>query len=335
MPALLVAVSAAILCSITRRFTNGATAILAVVLASTSEMALRFQASYFSEMTTGAMFAIAWWALLRYWDSGRARWLVACAVAVGWGAITRPLTMAAFGLPTAACAWLAVRRHRSWSHVIPALAAGVATVAIMFAWNARVVGDWRTMTLTAYTRLYSPTDDIGVRSESGTACSAPLGRPSRDVLGNRDIASPVYRRSRAFGGGRPRRQIIRGTWSYGGLTGLFVLVGAIVLPAAITRMIVVTLVCVFGAYLSYAHIPSWTLYYLEFQAPLALLTAAGVWGVARWMARAVARRWPRTASRQAGIQTLVIRGDESLARRAGVESRSRLSTGTRRGPGIS
>jgi Dolichyl-phosphate-mannose-protein mannosyltransferase len=305
MPALLVAVSAAILCSITRRFTSGATSILAVVLASTSEIALRFQASYFSEMTTGAMFAIAWWTLLRYWDSARARWLVACAVAVGWGAITRPLTMAAFGLPTAVCAWLAVRRHRTWSHVGPALAAGAVTVAIMFAWNARVVGDWRTMTLTAYTRLYSPTDDIGF----GANPAPPAARLSDDqaalyagivALHSRYTAAAV-----PSAGADRAANIVRGTWSYGGLPGLFVLVGAVVLPAAITRMIVATLLCVFAAYLSYAHIPSWTLYYLEFQAPLALLTASGVWGLSRWIAGATQRRWPRASRRPADIQTLL------------------------------
>jgi hypothetical protein len=304
VPALLVAVSAAILCSITRRFTNGATAILAVVLASTSEMALRFEASYFSEMTTGAMFAIAWWTLLRYWDSGRARWLVACAVAVGWGAITRPLTMAAFGLPTAVCAWLAIRRHRSWSHVIPALAAGAVTVAIMFAWNARVIGDWRTMTLTAYTRLYSPTDDIGF----GVNPTPPAAHLSADQEALYSGIETLHRRytlaSVPSAAADRAANIIRGTWSYGGLTGLFVLVGAVVLPAALTRMIVATLFCVFGVYLSYAHVPSWTLYYLEFQAPLGLLTAAGVWGLARWMAPTVTRRWPSAARRKAPIELL-------------------------------
>lgn len=308
MPALLVAVSAAILCSVARRFTNGATAILAVILAGTSEISLRFQASYFSEMTTAAMFAIAWWTLLRYWDSPRARWLVACGIAVGWGAITRPLTMAAFALPTAVCAWLAVRRHRNWVHVIPAVAAGVFTVGIMFVWNARVVGDWRTMTLTAYTRLYSPTDDIGLGANPAPPATHLSADQAAMYSGIEALHGGYTAAAIPSAAGDRAAEIIRGTWSYGGLTGLFVLVGAAVLPAAVTRIILVTLLCVFGAYLDYAHIPSWTLYYLEFQAPLALLTAAGVWGVARWVATAAPRLFPRTASRRVAIQALVFGG---------------------------
>jgi hypothetical protein len=306
MPALLVGVSAAVLCDVTRRFSNGATAVLAVILASTSEISLRFQASYFSEMTTGAMIAIAWWALVSYWESARLRWLVLCATAVGWGAITRPLTMAAFSVPMAVCGVIALRRHRTWLHAAPAFAAGAITVAIMFAWNARVVGDWRLMTLTAYSRLYSPTNDIGF----GVRPAPPLARLTPDQTAMYASIEALHRAHTLAAlpseAAQRAANIIRGTWSYGGLTGLLVLVGALVLPAAVTRTIILTLLCVFGAYLSYAHPPSWTLYYLEFQAPLALLTAAGCWGLAGWIAEAIARKTPRLTSRRLGFQSALL-----------------------------
>jgi len=84
-----------------------------------------------------------------------------------------------------------------------------------------------------------------------------------------------------------------------------VLVAATILPLWVTRIIIGTLLCVFGAYLSYAHDPTWTLYYLEMQAPLAFLTAIGFYGIALRLSDMAGRRWPQVAGRRADICRLI------------------------------
>ena len=303
IPALLVAFTAAILCLVTRKLTNGATAVLAVILAVTSDIALRFDASYFSETTTAAVFVVAWWTLLEYWESGRRRWIIACAAAVGWGAITRPYTMAPFGIPAAVCALLAMRRHRSWRDLVPASALGLLIVLILPAWNWSVLGHWQTMTQAAYAKRYLPADGLGF----GANPTLPTARLSVEEQAANEVVVRMHRgytlASLPAAAADRAANIIRGSWSFSGLPGLAVLIGAALLPVAVSRTIVLTLVCVFIAYLGYAHDPTWTLYYLEFQAPLALLTAAGVWGFTRWLSRLLAKR--SAALQQATIQRFV------------------------------
>jgi hypothetical protein len=306
VPALLVALTAALLCSLTLRFANATTAVLAVLLATTSDIALRFNPSYFSEVTTAALFLVAWWALLQYWEFGRLRWLMLCATAVGLGAITRPLTMLAFSLPVGLCALAAMRRHRSWRDVAPALAPMIVLLAIFGIFNARVVGDWRKMPHSEYARLYLPSDRMGF----GVSPAPPAAQLSADE----QAADQTIRRLHS--GHVPSRlptaaavravNIIRGTWPYGGLPGLAVLFAVVVLPIGISRVVIGTLLCVFSAYLAYAQDPTWTLYYLEFEAPLAFLTAVGLHAALRSFSGAVARRLPRGAVRRVHVQRLAL-----------------------------
>jgi len=75
------------------------------------------------------------------------------------------------------------------------------------------------------------------------------------------------------------------------------------LPRAVFRAVVATTVVVFAAYLAYGHIASWTVYYLELQAPLAFLTAVGILVIAKWAARRLSGRG-------------LFRGDLNAAQRA-------------------
>jgi hypothetical protein len=305
MPALLVAITAAILFSVTRRLTNGATAALAVFLASTSDIALRFNASYFSEITTAALFLAAWWSLFNYWQSGRRRWLTLCSVAVAWGAITRPFTMLAFVLPTAICALVAMQRHRTWRDFAPSWAVALPILAILPIWNARVVGNWRTMPQSEYARLYIPSDRLGFgASESSPGAQLTAEEQAAEQVVRRlhsgYSAAQVPSAAEARAG-----NIIRGSWSYGGLPGLAVPFAFALLPIGITRIVVGTLLCVFGAYLAYAHDPTWTLYYLEMQAPIAFLTAVGFFAVAHRLAGVFASHLPSLSSRRNAIHRVL------------------------------
>ena len=305
VPALLVGLSAAILCTLTRRLTDSATAALAVVLATTSDIALRFDASYFSEITTAALFVIGWGALFEYWQSGRRRWLVLYAASVAWGAITRPVTMLAYAAPSAICAVLAVRRHRSWRDILPALVAGVALFSILPLWNAQVVGDWRTLPQSVYAREYMPSDRLGF----GASPEAPAAQ----LTSEEEKAADVVRRLHAAytpaavpsAAGARATNVIRGTWSYGGIPGLAILAAVAFLPVGISRLLIGTILCVFVAYLTYAQDPEWTLYYLELEAPLAFLTAVGIYASSNWLSGAMARRWPRQSLNRRTLQRSV------------------------------
>jgi hypothetical protein len=62
------------------------------------------------------------------------------------------------------------------------------------------------------------------------------------------------------------------------------------IPIGVSRLLIATVVMVFGAYLAYAHDPTWTLYYLELQAPLAFLTAAGLYRVSEIVGSSIGAR---------------------------------------------
>ena len=64
----LTGVTGGMLFLLARRFSNGAVALVAWAIWLVAPAALRFRASYFSEMTTGAIWLVAWWTLLRLHD---------------------------------------------------------------------------------------------------------------------------------------------------------------------------------------------------------------------------------------------------------------------------
>src|SRR5689334_7749873 len=99
---LMTGVTGGMLFVLARRFSNGVVALVAWFIWLVAPAALRFRPSYFSELTTGAIWLVAWWMLLRYRETGGRRWLVMIAALVAWGGITRPVTMIAFMIPAGA-----------------------------------------------------------------------------------------------------------------------------------------------------------------------------------------------------------------------------------------
>src|SRR5206468_2580061 len=75
---------------------------------------LRFQPGFFSETTSTALVLAAWWCLLEWRETRKKSWVAFMALAVGWGAITRPVTMLAFAIPIAVVVVNDVVRYRLW-----------------------------------------------------------------------------------------------------------------------------------------------------------------------------------------------------------------------------
>ena len=308
MPALMASIGAALVFAIARDLTNTRVALLAVVLSATSPITLRFSASYFSEVADAFLWLCAWFALHRHWKSGRRRWLLILAFVVGWGGITRPLSMLAFALPAGVAALFSIRRHRAWHDVPAALATAIAVTAIFPYWNGKVTGNWTKSAYAEYARQYIPADRIGF----GVDTEAPKDSSSADVLafdravraGHRDhILANLPRIAAARAGA-----ILQASWAIGAFAVVLILPASVVIPVGVMRLLLGTLVVSFGAYLLYAHPPAWTLYYLEFQAPLAFLTASGVYGLAEYASRigAQTHRAPLASARHLRSAVLVL-----------------------------
>jgi 4-amino-4-deoxy-L-arabinose transferase-like glycosyltransferase len=281
VPALCGAVGASLLFVLARELISTEVGLLAVALSSTSPMALRFSASYFSEISVSALFLCAWFALYRHWRTGKQRWLIVLAIAVAWGGITRPLTMLAFSIPCAVAVLFSIRHNRSWRDVPIALAMSLAILAIFPVWNYRVTGNWRLSPYAEYARQYMPADRMGF----GVTSLAPADSSSEAVLAF-DRAVRSAHRSHVLGNlgeiaVARAGAILQATWAIGPMAVLLLVPAALVLPVGVTRILISTVLLVFLAYLLYAHQPDWTLYYLELQAPLAFLPAAGIHGLTR------------------------------------------------------
>jgi hypothetical protein len=282
---LLVASTSTLLFVLARRVENGAVAALTVLLANTSGIALQFNPTYFAEVATTTLFMLAWWALLEHWQTGKRRWLMLLAGVVGWGAITRPLTMLAFAIPAGIAILVSIRRHNAWRDIVPPLAIVFAILAIFPLWNAIVIGDWHKSLYAEYAQRYIPSDRIGFGTTDATP-SAPLSEEQQLFAGwvrethRTHVASalPEIAAARAA-------FIARGTWVRGAIPGVAALIGVLLLPIGISRLLVGTAICVFTAYLAYAHPPTWTVYYLELQPVFAFLTAVGLYGAVTWLAR--------------------------------------------------
>ena len=293
VPALSTAIMCGALCVLAQRFADDLTAALTVGLATTSGIALRFNPSYFSETTTAMALVVSWWAILRYWETDRARWLALCGAASALGAITRPLTMLASGIPMLVLVFGIVGRRRAWKHLLPALPVAACILGFSAVWNARVTGHWYRLPWAEYARLYAPSDRLGFGAspDRPAAPSLTADEKATDEVYRQLHASYTIRDVPAAASDRAAN-IIRGTWSYGGVPGLAILIAVGLIPLAVSRLTLGTVLCVFVAYLFFAIPPTWTLYYLELQAPLGFLTAVGLVGGTRAAVRWAGRRRP-------------------------------------------
>ncbi len=288
IPLLLTGLTGALLFSLARRVSNAWVALLTWIIWLGDPINLRFRAAYYSEVTSGAMWMLALWSLLEWRETRRTRWLVAVAAAIGWGAITRPLTMLAFAVPVGVVVIRDVIRTRAWRDFVLAFALGTAILGIIPLWSARTTGDWRLSPLALYRRDYLPYDKpgFGVDTTQPARQLMPVnrytyigffGEHKLHTLGN--LPKTAFNRLRA---------IARDEWSGSRLVLVpFVLLGFASLNAAVGFGLVCSL-ALFVGYLSYGHWAEWTIYYFEALPPLSLVAALGVWRALEW----TRARWP-------------------------------------------
>jgi hypothetical protein len=290
VPLLLTGITAALLFALAARLANPWVAVLTWIVWLSAPMVLRFQPSYFSELTTGALLLASWWALLEWRETRRRRWLLVLALAIGWGAITRPLTMLALAIPIGVIVIRDVVRLRLWRDFGLAVGVGVAVLSLLPLWSARTTGDWRVSPIEKYRKDYLPFDKVGFTPD--TSPPRRMVTPVLKYVNDYYIAARKAQRLEAL----PRIVMDRlagfGTAFFGGgarwpllavaIAGLFFMPGAL-------RFAAVSALALFCAYLPYAFWSGWTVYYLEITPVLAAITAIGIWGVAQRVLRSEPR----------------------------------------------
>jgi hypothetical protein len=309
VPLLLTAATAALLFALLARLTTPWTAALGVGVWLTTPLVLRFQPSYFSEVTTGTLVLFAWLALLRWRESRAPAWLPLLALAVGWGAITRPLTMLAFAIPIGVVVVRDVVRTRSWRSFGVAVLVGVGCLSVLPLWSARTTGSWRLSPLELYRRQYLPYDRMGftVDTTPPTEKLSPVMQRTYEYfltphLEQTAARVPLTALDRA---GSLAVALFQG-WRLP--LAALLLLGLWHAPAPL-RFAAGSAALLFLAHLPYAYHAPWTVYYLETAPVVAAIVAFG--------AVSLFRRWrPGRESRLAALvlALLVVPGAAEAAR---------------------
>jgi 4-amino-4-deoxy-L-arabinose transferase-like glycosyltransferase len=326
VPLLLGGVTAAFIFLLARRVSNAWVALLAWTIWLFNSATFHTHASYFSQTTSGALWVLGWWCLLEWRDTGRRGWLLALAACVGWLAITRPLTAAAYALPIGVYVSVRVARRKLWTDLAAAAALGTAILLILPYSNARTTGDWRRTPWSEYAREYLPFDRMGFGLDS----TPPARALPPDMVQLGDAFKPLhveYAPANVPDAFSDRMlytslELWRGprvVLMAAALVGLTLAAGEVAFALA-------SVVVVFAFYLVYAHPASWTLYYSETRPVIAMLSALGVW---RLFSLRHKGRWnalpPVTAPAAVAAGLLLLAYLPSAVRGVGAWRRERVS----------
>jgi hypothetical protein len=284
MQLILTGLTGALLFLLVRRVSTWHTALIAFVLWLSDPLNLRFRAGYFSEITTEAMWVICFWALLEWRERRQRRWMVILALAMGWGAITRPLTMLAFAVPVGILVLRDVGRTKRWSDLAVGIVAGSCVLAIIPLWSAQTTGNWKLTPQTLYTKQYIPYDKpgFGVDSTPPLLALNPVNRFTYEGFFKEHVRhTPANLPKIAF---ERLRVIAREEWKGPRLVLVpFVVLGLFSMNAAITFALGCS-IALFLGYLSYGHWAEWPLYYFEALPILAVLAGLGAMRFAGFVA---------------------------------------------------
>jgi hypothetical protein len=289
VPLLLTGVSGALVFALARRLSNPWVALLTWWLWITAPIVLKFQPGYLSEGTTGTLWLAAWWWLLDWRRTRARRPLLLLAAAIGWCAITRPLTAVVVAIPVGILVLWTVVRAGGARDLGLAMIVGTAVLAILPLWSARTTGDWKEWPVERYRKDYMPFDKPGFSADTSAPRRAvsPVIRSLNHFFSNARKqqtvdALPGIATRRAFNLVIGWFQNVRLPLLVFAVAGLFALTGPVAFGLATAALL-------FVAHLSYAHDPAWTVYYVEATPVIAMLIALGIWRLSRWATRGEAR----------------------------------------------
>jgi hypothetical protein len=290
VPLVLSGASAALIFLLAESVAGVWVALLAWAVWLGDPVTLKFQPGYFSEVTSGLAFLVSWWCLRRWRASAQPRWLAFTALAIGWMAITRPLTALMFTLPVGVYVMARVIRGRLWRHAVFAMLAGAAVIAILPLWSAETTGKWNVSPVTLYTRDYLPFDKPGFGFDS-TPPALPLSPVTQDLYDEFSRYHKWYTPAQVPRAALNRARAVFSAEFGGWRMALvpFAVLGVLFATAELWLAIACA-VAVFAGYLAYAYWSGWTLYSLESIPVVAFCVANGVAVVWRWTRRRVPSR---------------------------------------------
>ncbi len=301
-PILLSGLTGAMLFLLARRLATPSVALLTWLLWVVTPGSLRFRPSYLTESLTGLLWLASWWSLLEWRRTGRRGWLLALSLLVAWQTLTRPVTAIAFTAPVAVVVLLTTYQTRRWRDLGIAIPLGAACLAILPYQNKVSTGSWRHTPLTLYSKVYFPFDLPGFGLDS----TPPQRELPPDFIAFTARFAPLHREFRP---GRlpailPERAGLValdawGRWwpAFGILAILGLLSGG-----SEARFGAATVLALFLCYLTFAHDDRWMIYYLEGQAVLMFLVAAGAWHLSRLVGGAPAA----SDKRRVGLAVLLL-----------------------------
>lgn len=284
VPLLLTGISGALVFALARRVANVWVGLLTWWLWITAPIVLKFQPSYLSEVTTGTLWLAAWWWLLDWRETRARRPFLLMALAIGWCAITRPLTALALAIPIGIYVLWKVGRTARFTDLGLGIVVGTAVLAILPLWSAQTTGNWREWPVERYRLDYMPFDKPGFAADTSAPRRAvsPVVQSLNIYFGNARTqhtldALPGIAGRRAMNLAIGWFQNVRLPLVVFAIAGLFAMPGAVAFGLATAALL-------FAAHLSYAHDPSWTVYYVEGTPVIAALIALGIWRLSRWAA---------------------------------------------------
>lgn len=281
MPLILSACTGGLIFALVRRIANPWPALLAWFLWLVAPANLAYRASYFSEVTTGCLMLCAWWQLLNWRKSGERKSLLLIAAAIGWSAITRPLSALAFALPIGVYVLWRCFKRSSWKQLGAAIALG-ALILLLLPWQSMAItGDWALTPYRHYSEVYFPFDIPGFDKP----LTQSLRELPRDMQRFRELYLP-YHDAHTLAS-LPSillervKLILHTTWGswWPLFAPLFLLAGLRFSREALFALASAVLLIL--AYLLFAHPAQWVLYYMEAQEILFMLTALGAWQAIR------------------------------------------------------
>ncbi len=270
--------SAALLFALARRASGGAVALLTWIVWLAGPGGLSVRSSFFSELTTSALWFFGWWALWNWKDTRRSVWILLFGLTLGWAAITRPLTAIAFALPAGVYALFLAARRRAWAAFAAATLLGATVLVIWPLWSLKTTGDAFDSPLAVYTRDVMPWDRPGFGLRDGAARWEPAPDVRGDfVEGFRQLHARHTIANLPQVLGERLTAVGRDLWGRGRWP-LFAcaLLGVFVSPHG-PQLAFASVVCIFLLYLAYAHFANWTVYYVETYGVLAYATGLGLW----------------------------------------------------------
>lgn len=281
MPVLLTGATAALLVAGVRRVGGPLIAILAWLIWLGMPGELRFRPTLLTEHLSTFLVLGGWWCLVEWRTTKRPRWLFLLGAATAWLGITRPLTGVMYALVAAAIILPGLFRERAWRPALGAILAGLPFVALLLWHDRAVTGSVLTTPLKRYSEVYFPFDLPGYGLDTTPPERALPPDMARFAVQTQPLHTEFTPAHLPAIAGERLVRLARHFGGNFGMAGLLILAAVgLATGGSLARWGALFAAAHFASYLTFAHQPTWTVYYLEFGPWVAALAALGVGWIA-------------------------------------------------------